>query len=76
MLCVMWKCYIVSLVATVGLGVSDFGYRIFVSVVSVVSCMDCEHGFSVWIRCTNIAIAKRKRRRSVMRSIYILLLIL
>ena len=31
--------------ATVGLGFSDFGYRIFISVVSVVSCMDWGHGF-------------------------------
>ena len=32
-------------VATVGLGVSDFGYRIFALLVSVVSCMDSKHGF-------------------------------
>lgn len=32
-------------IATVGLGVSDFGYRIFVSVVSVVSCMDWKYRF-------------------------------
>ena len=46
------------LIATVGLGVSDFGYRIF---VSVVSCMVLEHGFGTWIQCTGMAIAKEKR---------------
>ena len=37
-----------SFIATVGLGVSDFGYRIFALLVSVVSCMDSvhEHGHS------------------------------
>ena len=30
------------LLPTLGLGFSDFGYRIF---VSVVSCMDSKHGF-------------------------------
>ena len=38
------------LLATVGLGVSDFGYRIFALLVSVVSCMiwsmNSVHGFS------------------------------
>ena len=33
--------------ATVGLGGSDFGYRIFALLVSVASM----HGFEAWIRC-------------------------
>ena len=42
------------MIATIGLRVRDFGYRM---VVSVVPCMDQEHGFG----CTGMAVAKQKQ---------------
>ena len=38
-----------ELVTTVGLGVSEFVYRIIALFVSVVSGIDWEHGFNIWI---------------------------
>ena len=52
------------LFATVGLGVSNFGYCIFELFVSVVLYIDPEHGFGVRIRCTGMAI-EREARNSV-----------
>ena len=49
------------MIATVGLGVSDLGYRIFAVLISVVSCIDVEHGFGAGIQCTSMAIAKEKQ---------------
>ena len=54
--------------ATVALWVSDFEYCVFALLVSVVSCMDVKHGFGTWIRCTNMAIAKRSRSEYTIRS--------
>ena len=56
-----------SELATVGLWVSGFGYRMFVSVVSEVSCMD--YGFGAWIQCTSMAIAKRGQKQCPMKSV-------
>ena len=45
------------LLATGGLGVSDFVYRIIALFLSVVSGMSSKHGFCVWSRCTGMAVA-------------------
>ena len=45
----------------VGLGVSDFVYRIFALFVLVVSGIDSVHGFGAWIRCIGMAMAIEKR---------------
>ena len=56
---------VLLLLATVGLGVSDFGYCIFAVLISVVSCMDLEQKFSArtW------PLRKRSRRQCTKRSV-------
>ena len=43
--------------ATVGLGASDFGHRIFALLVVVVSCMNSRHGSGASNRSTGMAMA-------------------
>ena len=47
--------------ATVGLGVSDSDIGYSALLVSVVSCLDLEHGLGAWIWCIGMAMAKEKQ---------------